>query len=1057
MNVNNVELNNISNKLEFKNTQKSIDNITQKMFGQDAFQVNSGNSKNQLFNLGDNTQEDIQEAAAAEPSEFVKGALVALGNTTTSKDLSELDEEGYDLEDTDVDTIVTVTDKIQIYLATHCDDYEMTGDISIEEIKKVAGDSPAAYEVAKKLKESNLPITQDNVEESVDALDLASQLNPISDGAAKYMINNDLTPTIENIYKAEFSGTSVSGGTYGAGYFSEGSGYVGKTTDEFNWDSLKEQMGKVIESAGLEVNDDTLSDAKWLIENHLPLTQNSLQQYEDLKDISLPASQEEVLDNIIQALQEGKRPAQALLSDDVSLTQRAEDAYQVVQNTTDENIKSVIESELPININNLKKIQESEAAQEEGKGQVDQSNAQTQTGTSSIQVTEDNISLITARRQLEEIRLKMTTEANYKLLKQGISIETSDLQALIDDLKNAEDSYYKQLLENGNVEDTDDNLSAFKEITTKLTDIKYVPNTVLGKVASEEVSNTINAIHASGTALKNTYDSANQSYEALMTKPRSDMGDNISKAFQNVDDILNDMGLETTESNQRAVRILGYNSMEITEDNINAVKAADAAVNNTISNLTPNVVLKMIRDGMNPLDTNIDELNSQINEIKSELSEDKTQEKYSEFLWRMEKNDAITSEERDAFIGMYRLINNVEKTDGQVIGSLVNQNADITLNNLLTGVRNIKNKGINVAVDDNFGELEALTFKTTSISDQLATAFHGSNDSGQSQNSNQESETTAYYNNLVDKALREISPDKLSQIFENGNIKDMSLEAFVDELVNTEEDSSLTKEYYTEQLSTLNEAAQVENNVIKMLSDFDQPVTIQNILAADSLLTNRGSMFKKLLSKEDESSSLTKAIEDISKSITSKEDMDMAYQEFEDTAIAALNEQAEQEDITSIDLKQLKLLRNEIRLTTNLSKEEKYEIPIKIGDELTSINLTVIRGTDTSKVSITMDNSLVGKAAAEFTLKDNSASGYIAADSKSGLDVLKENQSELQTQLEMAGLTLNKVDYIMSKGIDINKFNEENSEMTQTNETSTKDLYSTARAFVVSMQKVQSN
>ena len=72
------------------------------------------------------------------------------------------------------------------------------------------------------------------MEDSVEALDLASQLNPISDGAAKYMINNSLTPTIENIYKAEFSGISVSGGTYGAGYFSEGSGYVGKTTDEFN-------------------------------------------------------------------------------------------------------------------------------------------------------------------------------------------------------------------------------------------------------------------------------------------------------------------------------------------------------------------------------------------------------------------------------------------------------------------------------------------------------------------------------------------------------------------------------------------------------------------------------------------------------------------------------------------------------------------------------------------------------------------------------------------------------------------------------------------------------
>ena len=152
----------------------------------------------------------------------------------------------------------------------------------------------------------------------------------------------------------------------------------------------------------------------------------------------------------------------------------------------------------------------------------------------------------------------------------------------------------------------------------------------------------------------------------------------------------------------------------------------------------------------------------------------------------------------------------------------------------------------------------------------------------------------------------------------------MSLEAFVDELVNTEEDSNLTKEYYTEQLSTLKKAAQVESNVIKMLTDFEQPVTIQNILAADSLLTNRGSMFKKLLSKEDENSSLTKAAENIQQiHYLEEENLELAYQELENTAVEALNEQVEQKDITSIDLKQLKLLRNEIRLSTSLRKKKK--------------------------------------------------------------------------------------------------------------------------------------
>lgn len=1051
MNVNNkIDLNSINNKLEFNNTQKAIDSITQKIFGQDVFKIDAEDSKNQLFKMGENSQEDIMEAVAGEPSEFVKGALIALGNTATSKDLTELDEAGYDLEKDKVDTVVTVTDKIQIYLATHCEDYQVTGDISQEAIEEVAGNSQIAMQIAKKLQESNLPVTKDNVEESKEALEIAMQLQPISEGSAKYIISNGVSPTIENIYKAEFSGINSAGGTYAAGFFSEGTGYYGKTTDEFNWDGLKEQMSKVIENAGLEVNEDTLSNAKWLMENHIPLTKDSLDQYETLESLSLPASQEEMLNHIMQALQEGKRPSQALLTEEPSFAARAEDAYQVIQNTTDENIKSVIARELPVNIYNLKKTQVNQTENMNRNASADESS-------DSLKVSEDNISFITARRQLEEIRLQMTSEANYKLLKQGISLETADLKTLVEELKNAEDIYYKQLLNHSDIEESTENISTLKEITTKLSDIKYIPGNVLGSVVSGETANTINGIHKAGTALKSSYDAANQSYEALMTKPRSDMGDNISKAFQNVDDILTDLGLEKTEYNQRAVRILGYNSMDITTENVNAVKAVDAAVNQTISNLTPKIVLNMIREGINPLDTNISELNSQISDMKSQLGEDNTQEKYSEFLWRLEKNSEITTQERQAFIGMYRLLNNVEKTDGQVIGALVNQNADITLNNLLTGVRNIKNRGLDVKVDDNFGELESLTFQTTSISEQLSTSFDNPSGSGQSQTSEPESETATYYNNLVDAALREISPDKLSQVFENDNVKNMSLEQFVNELTNAEENETITKEYYKEQLETVQKASQVESNVLNMLSDFKQPITISNILAAESMMNKRGSMFKKLLSQDDENNELAEAVNHITNSITSKEDMTKAYEELESVAASSLNKQSEEADVSSIDLKELKLLRNEIQLSTSLSKEEKYEIPIQIGDEITSINLTVIRGSDSGKVTITMENDTIGKAAAEFTLKGKDAFGYVAADNQTGLEILKDRQIELESQLESSEVTLNKVDYITSKSLDINNWNNDLESSGGSNESSTKDLYSLARAFVVCMQRSDNN
>lgn len=1044
MNVNNkVDLNSIHNKLEFSEKQKNIDSVTQKLFSQDAFKVESSDSKNQLFKMGENAQEDIMQAAQTQPSEFVKSTLAALGKTVTSNDLSELDKEGFDVTEDEVKTIVTVTDKIQIYLATHCEDYQITGDISKEAIEKVAGSSQLTMEISKKLMESNLPITKDNIEDIEEALEIANQLQPISDGALKYLIHNKLAPSIENIYKAEFSGLNSAGGTFAAGFFSEGTGYVGKISDDFNWDSLKESMSKVIESANLKVDDETLSDAKWLMENHIPLTKDTLSQYESLKDVTLPLSQEDVLNQIMQAIQEGKKPVQALVTNEPSFVERAQEAYQVIQETTAQDIKEVIANELPITISNLKDVQ---AKQTEDTSEKANSKA--------LEVSEDNITYITARRQLEEIRLQMSVEANYRLLKQGISIETSSLQALITELKNAENLYYKQLLDSSDIEASTQNISTLKDITTKLSEIRYVPSDVIGKVVSGETPNSIQGIHKTGSELKSKYDAANQSYEALMTKPRSDMGDHIAKAFQNVDDILTDLGLEITNSNQRAVRILGYNNMEINLENINAVKVADAAVNQTISSLTPKVVLNMIREGINPLDTDVNELNNQIKDMNHLLGEDNSQEKYSEFLWRLEKNSEISSKERDAFVGMYRLLHNVEKTDGQVIGALVNQNAEITLNNLLTGVRTIKNNGLDVKVDDNFGGLESLHFTTTSISEQLSSAFPSQTNMGQEQANNQSGETQ-YYNNLLDKALREITPDKLEQVFEDGEIKDMSLEKFVDELSNAKENKLISEEYYKEQQEVIQKASQVEKNVITMLSDFRQPITIHNILAADSLMNKRGSMFQKLTEQSKENDKLSDAFTQITDALESKEEMQQAYENLEKVAMSSLDEKVKEQDVTSLDLKELKLLRNEIKLTTHLSKEEKYEIPIQIGEEITSINLTVIRGTQSGKVSITMENETVGKAVAEFVLKDKEAYGYIASDNQSGLNILKSNGNVLKNQLEASGISLGKLDFIASKNLDMNQIKHDIEPSEIENQANTKDLYRLAKAFVISIQNQQ--
>lgn len=87
--------------------------------------------------------------------------------------------------------------------------------------------------------------------------------------------------------------------------------------------------------------------------------------------------------------------------------------------------------------------------------------------------------------------------------------------------------------------------------------------------------------------LRESYEKAGESYETLMTAPRRDFGDSIQKAFGNIDEVLQEAGLEVTEENRRAVRILGYNRMEITPENVERVLQADEQVKSVVEKLTP--------------------------------------------------------------------------------------------------------------------------------------------------------------------------------------------------------------------------------------------------------------------------------------------------------------------------------------------------------------------------------------------------------------------------------------------------------------------------------------
>ena len=144
------------------------------------------------------------------------------------------------------------------------------------------------------------------------------------------------------------------------------------------------------------------------------------------------------------------------------------------------------------------------------------------------------------------------------------------------------------------------------------------------------------------------------------------------------------------------------------------MKAADEEVQRMFKNMTPAVVTQLIKQGINPLEMKISDLNRVAEQVRSEVGKDDNQ-KFSEYLYKLEKNNQITEEERNSYIGIYRLIHQVEQTDGAAIGALVNQGAEMTMKNLLTAVRSShKTNRMDISVDNDYGESKEQTVNTNS-------------------------------------------------------------------------------------------------------------------------------------------------------------------------------------------------------------------------------------------------------------------------------------------------------------------------------------------------------
>ena len=194
--------------------EKSIyNNLTAtKSSSKEAVKVSSSNSVDMSdtvyskpLNSNETVADELMQDGATD-RENKRNQMIVISNTTSAEDYKRISEDGFSYDEMTGNTIVTETDKIKAVLAKAGVDVSIYGDdLSQEQIEEITGNPAVAAEIIKQMQSYDIPVTDENLKESVTAVENGVQINEIDDNTAAYMVKNNLDPTVENIYKALYS------------------------------------------------------------------------------------------------------------------------------------------------------------------------------------------------------------------------------------------------------------------------------------------------------------------------------------------------------------------------------------------------------------------------------------------------------------------------------------------------------------------------------------------------------------------------------------------------------------------------------------------------------------------------------------------------------------------------------------------------------------------------------------------------------------------------------------------------------------------------------------
>ncbi|MCR5303492.1 MAG: DUF6240 domain-containing protein, partial [Lachnospiraceae bacterium] len=789
-------------------------------------------------------------------------------------------------------------------------------------------------------------------------------------------------------------------------YMAENSGNAARPVDEdIEGAGLEDDIEKAVKSAGGEnfrnaTYEETLSYAKEMVSYGVPLTDSSIIDYVKIRTTKLPSDLSTAADAAVSAISDGLPGVKGDLTDTRNAAMKADD-------------------------------------------------------------------LLHNEAVLARVRAKMSTEANLILAKSGFSIDTSDMEALADALEKAESARLTSLWGSDGEEAVEKD-RIFNETLEAMDNIRSAPAFLAGVGVTGEDGSlrmadfmTVSEVRTQAVTMTETFARMDMTYEAVGTQVRTDLGDSMTKAFSNVDDILADLGIENSTANVRAVRILGWNSQEITAESVYRVRAADDSLNALVNKLTPAAALDLVRQGVDTVNTGVNDLIYMLDARGG--SEYEAYDTLGEFVYKMEIMGGISENEKQSLIGIFRLLNQIKKHDDRSVGGILNSGRDMTLGNLFTESKSLKAENtIDVSVGEEYrgsdhetqnSIMEQIENHTKAVAEEITAkaepedlaalgseqiqgmtpdalldavigagaggfgaeggnggnAGNGAGNGSGSGNGNGYSTGRGAGNRNVAEGSgrnsRGIQGDLSGLKLDEEKMENAALDRVAQRAAETDggdtgrdaASGAYEEKMITDMRTVLTESA-MEEVFARELSAFGGRTTIYGAQALKSLRTERGGYLKKAVG---EGGGKAPDTEGIISAFTGPEEAAEATDRMCSELEEALDERlSSDEGITYLDIQALKAARRQVSVIRQLSREEDYEVPVELNGNLTSVNVKLIHGDVKGRVYASMEPGEGMAVSSSFTLTGNEVSGYVVCTGEGMKEMLESMKDRILEDFE---------------------------------------------------------